>query len=64
MFTTTNQRRKLLWFKNNISQKDKHLTLWERGQIEAYWNMGLFKTEIALRIGVSRRIIQREIQRE
>ncbi|WP_234972713.1 hypothetical protein [Fusobacterium necrophorum] len=26
--------------------------------------MGLFKTEIALRIGVSRRIIQREIQRE
>ena len=45
-------------------QKGKHLTLWERGQIEAYSNMGLSKTEIALRIGVSRRIIQREIQRE
>ncbi|WP_226929763.1 helix-turn-helix domain-containing protein [Fusobacterium necrophorum] len=36
-------------------QKGKHLTLWERGQIEAYSNMGLSKTEIALRIGVSRR---------
>lgn len=34
-------------------QKGKHLTLWERGKIEAYWNMGLSKTEIALRIGVS-----------
>lgn len=44
-------------------QKGKHLTLWERGKIEAYWNMGLSKTEIALRIGVSRRTIQREIQR-
>ncbi|XGU47586.1 helix-turn-helix domain-containing protein [Fusobacterium necrophorum subsp. funduliforme] len=44
-------------------QKGKHLTLSERGKIEAYWNMGLSKTEIALRIGVSRRTIQREIQR-
>lgn len=44
-------------------QKGKHLTLLERGKIEAYWNMGLSKTEIALRIGVSRRTIQREIQR-
>ncbi|MBR8791006.1 hypothetical protein IX304_002445 [Fusobacterium necrophorum] len=44
-------------------QKRKHLSLWEREQIEAYWNMGLSKTEIALRIGVSRRTIQREIQR-
>ncbi|KDE61585.1 transposase [Fusobacterium necrophorum BL] len=44
-------------------QKGKHLTLSERGKIEAYWNMGFSKTEIALRIGVSRRTIQREIQR-
>lgn len=44
-------------------QKGKHVTLCERGQIEAYWKRGLSKTEIAFRIGASRRTIQREIQR-
>lgn len=43
--------------------KGKHLTLIERGQIEAFLNMGLNYSQIASKIGVSRRTIQREIKR-
>lgn len=43
--------------------KGKHLTLVEKGKIEAYFKMGISKTKIAHLIGVSRRTIQREIQR-
>lgn len=44
-------------------EKGKHLTLIERGKIEAYSNAGYSKSKIAQLIGVSRRTIQREIQR-
>ena len=44
-------------------EKGKHLTLVEKGKIEAYFKMGISKTKIADLIGVSRRTIQREIQR-
>lgn len=44
-------------------EKGKHLTLVEKGKIEAYFKMGISKTKIAELIGVSRRTIQREIKR-
>ena len=44
-------------------EKGKHLTLVEKGKIEAFLKMGISKTKIADLIGVSRRTIQREIQR-
>ena len=44
-------------------EKGKHLTLVEKGKIEALLKIGIFKTKIADIIGVSRRTIQREIKR-
>ena len=44
-------------------EKGKHLTLVEKGKIEALLKIGISKTKIADLIGVSRRTIQREIQR-
>lgn len=44
-------------------KKGQHLTLIERGKIEAYLEKKISKTEIAKLIGVSRRTIQREIKR-
>lgn len=44
-------------------EKGKHITLIERGKIEAYFKLGYSKSKIAELIGVSRRTIQREIKR-
>lgn len=44
-------------------KKGKHITLIERGKIEAYFKLGYSKSKIAELIGVSRRTIQREIKR-
>lgn len=44
-------------------EKGKHLTLIERGKIEAYFKLKYSKSKIAELIGVSRRTIQREIKR-
>ena len=44
-------------------EKGKHLTLVERGKIEAYFKLGYSKSKIAELIDVSRRTIQREIKR-
>ncbi|MCI7223530.1 helix-turn-helix domain-containing protein, partial [Fusobacterium sp.] len=44
-------------------EKGKHLTSIERGKIETYFKLGYSKTKIAQLIGISRRTIQREIQR-
>lgn len=44
-------------------KKGKHLTLSERGEIEGYVKLGLSIKEIALRIGVCTKTIQRELKR-
>ena len=43
-------------------QKGKHLTLSERGQIEAYIKLGLTHKKIAESIGVCTKTIQRELK--
>lgn len=44
--------------------KGKHLILAERGQIEAFVKPGLTNLEIASRIGVCSKSIQRELKRD
>ena len=43
--------------------KGKHLTQVERGQMEAFVKLGLTNKEIASRIGVCTKTIQRELKR-
>lgn len=44
-------------------EKGKHLSLSERGEIEGYVKLGLTIKEIATRIGVCKKTIQRELKR-
>jgi len=62
----TNQRRKAIMIQQQYTikrRKGQHLTLIERGKIEAFLKINMPKIQIASEIGISTRTLYREISR-